>query len=269
MSAAEPQPAVPKPVCGWHLLTPGRVVMALVALECLLWLSEHLQWFAFNRQKGLAVLIGVVALVAVLLFMLLWFAASLLFRRRFQFSIRSLLVLTVALAIQCSWLKVEVTRARQQREAEQAIDELHGSLGHECEYDFFADISPERPIWPGGLLRRDFFWSLDSVDFWCRPITDSDLKCLKWPPDLHDLCIGGTQVTDVGLEHLKGLGQLQRLSLLNTQITDAGLHHIEVLPHLQLLNLTGTEVTAEGVKKLQQALPHCEIDWTPPTPPAR
>jgi hypothetical protein len=41
------------------------------------------------------------------------------------------------------------------------------------------------------------------------------------------------------------------------------LHHIEVLPHLQWLNLTGTEVTAEGVQKLQQALPHCEIDWTP------
>ena len=263
MSETKPQPAVPKTVRRWYLLMPGRVVTALVAMECLLWLSEHLQWFAFNRQKGLAVLIGVVALVAVLLFMLLWFAASLLFRWRFQFSIRSLLVLTVAIAIQCSWLKVEVKRARQQREAEQAIDELHGSLGYECEYDFFADISPTRPTWLGRFFGHNFFWKLNSVQLWCLPITDADLKQLKWPPELHDLCIGGTQVTDVGLEHLKGLGQLQRLSLLNTQITDAGLHHIEVLTHLQWLDLTGTKVTAEGVKKLQQALPHCEIDWTP------
>ena len=45
----------------------------------------------------------------------------------------------------------------------------------------------------------------------------------------------------------------------STQVTDAGLEHLKGLTNLQLLWIAKTQVTDEGVKKLQQALPNCEI----------
>ena len=68
-------------------------------MEGLLWLSERLPWFPFNHHKGWTVLIAVAVVGGAMLVMLLWFIASLLFQWRFQFSIWSLLVLTVAVAV--------------------------------------------------------------------------------------------------------------------------------------------------------------------------
>jgi len=76
--------------------------MGLLAVEGLLLLSERFRWFAFNERKGWTVLIAVAAVGLAGLCTLLWFAVALLLRRPFQFSIRSLLVLTVAVAIPCS-----------------------------------------------------------------------------------------------------------------------------------------------------------------------
>ncbi len=69
----------------------------------------------------------------------------------------------------------------------------------------------------------------------------------------------GTNVTGAGLKHIKGLTKLQRLELGDTDVTDTGLEHLTGLTNLQKLTLFGTKVTDEGVKKLQQALPNCEI----------
>jgi hypothetical protein len=46
-----------------------------------------------------------------MLLMLVWFAIALVFGWRFQFSIRSLLVLTATAAVPCSWLSWEMKRA--------------------------------------------------------------------------------------------------------------------------------------------------------------
>jgi Leucine-rich repeat (LRR) protein len=61
------------------------------------------------------------------------------------------------------------------------------------------------------------------------------------------------------LENLQGLTQLSILWLDHTAVTDAGLEHLKGLTQLQTLDLSGTNVTDEGVKKLQQALPKCQI----------
>ena len=102
MSTIEPQPAVPACKLRWYRLTPERLLMGLLAVEGLLLLSERFRWFAFNERKGWTVLIAVAAVGLAGLCTLLWFAVALLLRRPFQFSIRSLLVLTVAVAIPCS-----------------------------------------------------------------------------------------------------------------------------------------------------------------------
>ena len=72
----------------WYRLTPDRVVVALLAVECLLLLSERFGWFAFSRHKGWAMLICFATVGAAFVLMFLWFLVAVLFRLRFQFSIR-------------------------------------------------------------------------------------------------------------------------------------------------------------------------------------
>lgn len=74
-----------------------------------------------------------------------------------------------------------------------------------------------------------------------EPINDETLQNLWGARVCHNFDLRGSAVSDRGLEHLKGLSQLKCLLLDDTKVTDA------------------------GVKKLQQALPKCEIYWNPPT----
>ena len=218
----------------WFHLTPGRVVIALLAVEALLWLSDRFQWPTWH--KGYAVLIAVASVAVVFVVMLLWFVVALVCRGRFQFSIRSLLVLTVAVAIPFSWLAVEMNAAREQKEAVKAIKK---DAWVPYEYQLGALLpnpQPPEPLWLRSLLGDDFFESVAFVHFFSQ-----------------------TLVTDAVMVQLKGLAQVN-LDLQRTEITDAGLEHLNGLKQLRFLNLTDTHVTDAGVAKLQQALPNCKIE---------
>jgi hypothetical protein len=391
-------------------------------LECLLWLSERFQWFPINVHKGWTVLIGIAAIGAVSVVMILWFAASLVFRLRFQFSVWSLLVAVVAVAVPFSWLAVEMKRARHQEAVANRLNNTrnaiaaHGGLYGVC-YDYQPpwNIQPQTPSWLRRFLGNDFFSDVLTADFlndedfetdyletfphlrWFRRqerklsdedldhigtltqlryldlsdcsvtsdglkrlakvlpqlnvfniaqsteagtklrvftsigIDDQGLKLLARSSHLRELNLNGTDITDVGLEHIKNLTQLQvlylgctkvtdsglryiggmpmlknlfldcteitgtgfmylasfgnletldlsissvtdtgaeqigrikplkSLELYNTRITDVGLLHLEPLTNLQRLTLWNTRVTSQGVKKLQHALPNCNI----------
>jgi len=56
----------PKP--RWYRLTPGRLLVVLLAVEGSLWLSERFQWFGWH--KGYAVLTAIGAVGAFFLVML-------------------------------------------------------------------------------------------------------------------------------------------------------------------------------------------------------
>ena len=66
----------------------------------------------------------------VMLLMLLWFIFALIVRWHFQFSVRSLLVLAVAVAIPCGWLSSDMKKARKENVAAAAIQELGGEGCH-------------------------------------------------------------------------------------------------------------------------------------------
>ncbi len=258
----------------WFYPTPGWLIPALLAVECLLWLSERFQWFGFNRHKGWTVLIAVAVVGVAFLVMLVWFFASLVFSWRFQFSIRSLLLMVVAVAVPCSWLGVEMKAAREQ---EKAVDELT-TLHEFVQYDWqlIADgtlppnAQPPGPEWLRKLLGSDFFTSvvlvvcnyektdaglahlagltqLYDLNLDKTQITDAGLVHLVGLTHLQGLCLGNTQITDAGLLHLAGLTQLQRLILDNTRITDAGLVHLARLTQLQELLLDNTQITDAGL----------------------
>ncbi len=129
--------AAPKPRTRWFHLTPDRCLLGLLTVQGALLLSEQLGWFA----KGWAVLTAIAAVGVWVLFMLLWYAASLLLRWRFQFSIRSLLVLTLAVAMPFSWLAVRMKEAKRQHVAIAALEAL-GKVQDWVVYDRFNPPDP-------------------------------------------------------------------------------------------------------------------------------
>lgn len=87
----------------WFHLTPGRFVIGLLAVEGLLFLAEQLSVLPTVWTPMIAVVLVDVAILV----MFMWFVVALVFRRRFQFSIRSLLVLVVVVALPYGWLRAE------------------------------------------------------------------------------------------------------------------------------------------------------------------
>lgn len=110
----------PKPHSCWCRLTPDRVVLLLLVMGCLLWLSNRLGWPAW--QKGYAVLVALALIGIAAVLMLLWLIVCLLFRWRFQFGIRFLLMLTVLVALLFGWPVAEIRKAREQRAAVEMIE---------------------------------------------------------------------------------------------------------------------------------------------------
>ena len=126
-------------------------------------------------------------------------------------------------------------RVETHEQAIAAIEELGGEV----------TLSPNRPV--------------VSVNFNRTKVTDEELLHLKALTGLQMLYLSFTKVTDSGLEYLKGLTSLRVLNLAGTNVTDSGLVHLKGLTSLQKLWLYDTNITHEGVKRLQTALPKCEI----------
>ena len=256
-SSTTAEPKRPKP--RWFHITPARLLVVLLAVEGILLLSQH--WM----PKGYAVLIAITSIGITMVLMLIWWLFALCFHWRFQFSLRSLLVATVAVAIPCSWMAVEMKRAREQREAVEAIRKVGRSVSYDHQYNlpmsnpyatYISGAKPPGPGWLRNILGDDFFATVISVN----PSIDIDnnllfsdvnLECLEAFPQLRWLFVFGTQVTDAGLERLKGLPQLQRLDLGKTKITDRGLECLEGLTQLRQLELACTNVTDAGLEHLK------------------
>ncbi len=236
-----------RPRLRWFHPTPSRLLVALLAVEGILLLSGR--WF----PKGYAVLIAIASVGVFLFLMLVWFVLTLNFHWRFQFSLRSLLVLTVAVAIPCSWLAVELKWASEQREVVEAIQELSMRGGWvRYDYEDSPNQTPSGPPWLRRLIGDDFFVNVSEVSLDETSITDAGLEHLnlKALAGLHYLSLYATQVTDAGLEHIKALTELQFLYFHDTHVTDAGLEHLKGLTQLKELMLIYTPVTNAGLEHL-------------------
>ncbi len=206
-----------------------------------------------------------------------------------QYSLRSLFLVTLALALWLGWI---CYKANQRRRAVEAIEELGGSVLYDYQVDTdgfpIPNATPPGPAWFRNLVGVDFLADVINVSLWdpevyIQPVTDVDLIHLKRLDEVKFVCLYETRITDAGLEHLMGLTRLEWLNLSETQISDAGLVYLRGMTELDDLNLRGTQVTDaglvhlkeladlgeldlkktqvtnKGVKQLQQALPDCII----------
>ena len=141
--------------------------------------------------------------------------------RRFQFSLKTLLIAVLILSLPLSWLAVEMDRTRRQKAAVKAIERLGGVTDD----------------WVG--LRELF----------------------EFPPPVVQVDLHGPGVTDAALVHVCNLHYLEYLDLSGTEVTDTAVLSLTEMPHLESVCLEDTHVTPEGVKKLQEALPNCNIEY--------
>jgi len=206
-------------------------------------------------------------------------------RRWLQFSLRTLFVVVTVF---CVWMGITAKRAKDQRLAVEAIEGSGGRIiyAHEPRIGLVGPVTPRIPEPPGPewlrqLIGKEYFFSVVEVQLIGTSVDDASLMAIKQLTDVKTLWLGSTKVTDAGLVHLEGLTNLQELFLGNTmvidagivhfdgtfapdnsQITDAGLEYLKGLTNLEFLVLLDTQVTGEGVKKLQQALPNCKMNYS-------
>ncbi len=243
-----------QPKLRWYRLTPDRLILGLLAVEAFLLLSQRGGWFAFNQHKGWTVLMAVATVGVALPLLAMWFAVSLIFRWRFQYSLRSLFLLVVAVAVPCSWLATEVQRNRRQIEVGRRLERAGGSLT--------GDPTPTEdvPVWLLKLVGDNFFmtWSNATVP------SDADLRAAHVLSDIENLRLVGDAFTDASLANMHEFSRLRRLYVESADVTDRGWQIIGNLHQLESLMIADTKVTDsdwECIGQLQQ-LERLSISYT-------
>jgi internalin A len=199
--------------------------------------------------------------------------------RRFQLSVRGLVVLVLVIGCFLGWIVRIVHGARVQREAVAAIGKAP------CFFVWYAwqwrdeePILDGKPWWPQSLVDTvgaDYFGDVVGVvsssgtatyaemipigqlsrlqKLWLSTpfLTDDGLMHLRSLTRLRTLALSNALVGNSGLAHLKGLRSLQSLVLENTQVTDAGLVSLKSLSRLETLSLRGTTITDAGLAHLK------------------
>jgi len=276
MAASEGKPR-------WFYPTQDRLVIVLLVSECLLWLSSWLGWPQWH--KGYAVLTTIAVVGVAMLLMLLWFFVALILRRRFQFSLRTLLALVVVVALPFSWLGVEMKRTRSESRVAEAMnglgfdvfyyddevepDDKHmvffmGSLycyatGRECGQ---LVAEPSEPLWLRDWLGKDFFRSPLAIEVQgdqAKTITVDDLRRVLALQSLKRLGLDDAEnLTDADFAVLNRNPCLERLFLKGTRISNRGLRELSGLTNLRYLSLARTKITDEGLAYLK-SMPRLEM----------
>ena len=227
-------------------------------------LCQRFGWLPARWAKGWPPLAACASVGVVAVVLMLWLAVALAVRRGFQFSLRSLLGLVVAVAIPCSWFVTEMRSAKRQAEAARAVETFGGVVTYDYNYDF---PNPNEYRAPPECLRNllgtDFFSDVLAVKSrvspsgraWWWPKAgprDADLAHFESLGRLRRLCLdGGTHITDAGLEHISKLSGLRELSLEDTGITGVGLAYLERLSDLTTLDFSETPVGDRALEHLR------------------
>ena len=163
-----------------------------------------------------------------------------------------------------------VRQAERQRKAVKAIREVGGHVWYDYQLDDSgrpaAKHEPPALAWLRELTGEDLLSDVHNV-FVPTPVTDSCIEDLRVLTEIECLIIYGTHVTGAELRRLKGLRDLDKLVLFHTKIRDEGYENLKGLTQLKCLSVEGSYVTYDDIRELQEALPICKIEFTPPDHP--
>jgi hypothetical protein len=267
---AERRPADPslpsKP--RWYAPTPARFLLAVLVMQGVLFLSAHYRWFWFNERKGYTVLIAVASTAVALLLLAVLVAMSRFVKSRTQYSLATLLLIVVVMAIPCAWLARDIERARWQRETIAAFERRGGAGEYEIARANF--VGPAKndpaPTFLASQFGKEFFD--DVFELRIPEATSADLRAVKHFPELRRLLIYRAKISDADLVQLKGLKQLRVIDLEGAPIGDSGLEHLASLKQLVALFATDTHITDTGLEHLK-GLTQLRVVWLPVPPVTR
>jgi hypothetical protein len=185
-------------------------------------------------------------------------------RRWFQFSLRTLMILTLVISVPCALLGRKIERKRRERAALRTIEECGGFVRYDYQSEEADGLQaePPGPTWLRAVLGDDFFGEV--TVFYSQIAGDAEMPRLKDAlgqlPYLKEVDMCAVDVTDSGLANFAGLTRIETLDFMaSTKITDAGLQHLKRLSGLRSLQIGGRFSDA-AISDLQRALPDCKIN---------
>ena len=182
-------------------------------------------------------------------------------RRWLRFSLRSMLLLVVVIAIPIAW---KVNRARNQRVVVAELEKLNADLIYDYQivatngvrsYDFYAP--PPGPKWLTALLGKEYFVEVRKVCADGAAVTNETLALIAKLPDIEQVELVNLDsepgITDDGLVHFSKMQSLQAIVLHSNRISGVGLEHLTGLKRLTTLMAIGwnTDASLEHVSKLK------------------
>jgi hypothetical protein len=208
-------------------------------------------------------------------------------RRWYQFSLRTMMIGVVIVAIPCAWLGRKINKKRHEREAVADIIKAGGIVVYDYQkpslktgQTFKPVEEPNGPALLRNLLGENFFSEVYAVYHNNATLSDDEIKLLERFPHLQDLNLSGCHISAVGFarianltslrdlalggirppagelagfdfRQLKALTQLTGLALGNTSVSDRDLPHLKELTQLTNLFLYDTNVTDAGLEELK------------------
>ena len=247
-------------------VTSHRLLACVLAIQLLLWSSEHWQWFWFNERKGGTVLLAVLATGVFMVVLGIRWGVQFVFRGNRQFSIASFMLLLAVLAVPLGWFSESVRAAQRQADAVAALTPKadYLALAHNTRYALHAkylsntdgQLSRVFPTpawaWLRNLLGEHFFFDIGRLNLYGPEIGDDDMRLVGQLTGLRELDLSRTAVTDAGLHHLAHQRWLRTLGLWETHISDAGLAELVDLPALELLKLPSTNIGDGGLEHVSR-----------------
>lgn len=156
-----------------------------------------------------------------------------------QFSLRSLMVLTLLCCVGLALWTIYVEPYRRQQRLAARIVGLKGEVGTEAVPTFWSR-----------LFGEEFFVNIVRITAEKMPVDDEWMVNLRDTPMLRHLYVPKADISDSGLAHLARLEHLQGLDVGGTRISDAGLAAVQGLHRLQHLGVRNTRVSDAGLALL-------------------
>lgn len=184
-------------------------------------------------------------------------------RRWYQFSLRSLLLLTTATCVVMAWIAYErgETSKREAAAAELRTIARYEQLGLRVT---LIGGEPWHEAWRCPTLDNDSMGKVVEARFYRENATDDDFAILEPMKKMESLHLDHTKATGAGLVHIAGLANVKKIYFNKSPIDDANLVHILGLNNLVELNLYHTNVTDAGLVHVARLtkLKRLTLDYT-------
>lgn len=169
-------------------------------------------------------------------------------RRLLRFSLRSLLLLVVVIAVPLGW---KVNRARNQRVVVQELKKLNARI----KYDYELSDAQPGPQWLIDRFGKEYFVEVQQLTVGGPQVNDETISLIARLPEVEWVGLRpASEITDEGLAHFAGMQNLEGVDLFSDRITGAGLVHLTGLRRLKSLAVSGwaTDTSLEYVSKLKR-----------------